>query len=299
MELLVNMIVIGILRGSTYILMALGLALIFGVMNIPNFAHGELYMLGAYFGFLAYTVLGLPPIASIIVAAIGAFIAGGLLEIIFFRPLRKRSTERRWLMNTFLLTLGISIILQMVMQFIFGYQYLGITAFWPGNVVLFGSISVPYDRLIGFAIAIVATIIFWYFMRHTTTGKTIQAVSEDEVGAELVGINLNAIFTLTFALGAGLAGIAGSSLLAINAAHPMMGLAPLFKSWFVVILVGMGSVGPIFTGGLIVGILETVSYYFFGAGWQNAASLAVIIIILIVKPEGIFGKKGVRSIWEQ
>ncbi len=299
MEFLINLLTIGVLRGSSYILMALGLGLIFGVMNIPNFAHGELYMIGAYLAYIGYTTLSLPPVLTIIFAAAGTFVVGGILEIVLFRPLRKRSLPGRWIMNCFLLTLGISIILQNTAQYIFGYRYLGISSFWPGTTSILGTITVSNDRLIGFAISALAVLIFWYFLTKTKTGRAIQAVSEDEIGAELVGVNLNFIFTLTFALGAGLAGIAGSSLLAINAAHPMMGLNPLFKSWFVIILIGMGNVGPIFIGGVIVGILETLSYAYFGAGWQNAVSLAVIIIILIVAPQGIFGKKGVQSIWEK
>lgn len=299
MEVLINLAIIGILRGSTYILMALGLGMIFGVMNIPNFAHGELYMLGAYFGYLGYVVLGLNPIYSIIFAFFAAFIVGGLLEIIFFRQLRKRSIAGKWIMNCFLLTLGISILIQHIVQYIFGYRYLGISAFWPGRTLILGIIRVSNDRLMGFIIAVVAVILFQLFLKFTKTGRAIQAVSNDEVGAEIVGVNLKIIYTLTFAIGAGLAAIAGSSLLAINAAHPLMGLSPLFKSWIVIILVGMGSIGPIFFGGLIVGILETVSYSYFGAGWQNVISLVVIILLLIFKPEGIFGKKGVRGIWEQ
>jgi len=299
MEMILDLLLISVLRGGTYILMAMGLGIVFGVMNIPNFAHGEFYMLGAYFGYFAYTYFNLGPLASIAVAAIGVFIIGAITEMLLFRPLRDKSKEGTWLMNTFLLTLGIGIILQNTMKAIFGFTFKGVPKFWTGTINMFSDMEIPVDRVMGFVIAIITVIIFWYFLNNTRTGRAIKSVSEDEVGAQLSGVNLKKIYTLTFALSAGLAGIAGSSLLSINSAYPMMGMMPLYKSWFVIILIGMGNVGPIIVGGIIVGMLETVSYYIFGAGWQNAVSLAVIILILIFKPEGLFGKKGVRSIWEQ
>jgi branched-chain amino acid transport system permease protein len=299
MEMILDLLLISILRGGTYILMAMGLGIVFGVMNIPNFAHGEFYMLGAYFGYFAYTYFNLGPLASIAAAAIGVFIIGAFTEILLFRPLRSKSKEGTWLMNTFLLTLGIGIILQNIMKAIFGFTFKGVPKFWSGSINLLSGMKIPVDRIMGFVIAIITVAIFWYFLNYTRTGRAIKSVSEDEVGAQLSGVNLKNIYTLTFALSAGLAGIAGSSLLSINSAYPMMGMMPLYKSWFVIILIGMGNVGPIIIGGIIVGVLETVSYYIFGAGWQDAVSLAVIILILIFKPEGLFGKKGVRSIWEQ
>jgi branched-chain amino acid transport system permease protein len=202
-------------------------------------------------------------------------------------------------MNTFLLTLGIGIVLQNTMKAIFGFTFKGIDQFWPGKIKTFSGMIIPMDRIMGFVIAIAAVAVFWYFLKKTKTGRAIQAVSEDDIGAQLVGIELKNIYTLTFALSAALAGIAGSSLLSINPAFPTMGLMPLYKSWFVIILIGLGNVGPIVAGGLIVGMLETGSYYVFGAGWQNAVSLAVIILILVFKPEGLFGKEGVKGIWEQ
>lgn len=294
---LVDILMTGILRGGLYALMAVGLALVFGVMNIPNFAHGEFYMLGAYFAFFAFAVFHLGPIPTILVAALAAFVVGAVLEKLTLFPLRKK-TKEQWLMNTFLLTLGISIVLQNGTKLLWGATFRGVTAFWPG-VIKLGAMEIAKDRVVGFVIAMLAIVIFWFFLNRTRTGRAIRAVSQDETGANLMGIDLNKIHTLTFALSAALAAIAGASLLSITPASPMMGIVPLYKSWFVLILVGMGNVEASIWGGFLLGLLETVAYFRLGAGWQDAVSLALIILILLFKPAGLFAKKGVKTVWEQ
>jgi branched-chain amino acid transport system permease protein len=291
-----NILLTGIQRGGLYALMAVGLSLVFGVMNIPNFAHGEFYMLGAYISYFAYKSFHFSPVASILIAAVGTFILGAITEKTFFYPLRKRS-RKNWIMNTFLLTLGISIILQNGAKMLWGNTYRGITVYWPGKVTI-GAFNLSYDRVVGFVAAMLTIAIFWLFLNKTKTGRAIRAVSQDETGASIVGINLNVIHTLTFALSSLLAGIAGAILLSITPAYPFMGVGPLYKSWFVLILIGMGNVGASIWGGLIVGLLETISYMKFGAGWQDVVSLLMIILILIFKPRGIFAKKGVKSLSE-
>jgi branched-chain amino acid transport system permease protein len=151
---------------------------------------------------------------------------------------------------------------------------------------------------VSFLIAIVTMAAFWLFLRRTQTGRAIRAVSQEERGATLVGINLNNIHTLTFALSCMLAGVAGGSLLSITQAYPAMGAKPLLASWLVVIMVGLGNVSGSIIGGLIVGILEAASYYFLGAGWQNVVSLIVLILILLFKPSGLLGTE-VKGVLER
>lgn len=293
----VNMLVTGILRGGLYALMAVGLSLVFGVMNIPNFAHGEFYMLGAYIAYFAFVSLKLSPVLCFIVAAVGTFVVGVLIEKLLFYNLRKRS-KKLWVMNTFLLTLGLSIIMQSGAKILWGNNFRGITQYWPGSLALGGGLSVAYDRIVGFGIAMLIILLFWFFLNKTQTGRSIRAVSQDEAGASLMGINLNTIHTITFGLSCLLAGAAGAILLSITPAYPTMGIQPLYKSWFVLILVGMGNVEASIWGGLLVGMLETVSYVKFGAGWQDVVSLVIIILILIFMPRGLFAKKGVKSVSE-
>ena len=294
---LLDILVIAVLRGGLYSLMAVGLSLVFGVMNIANFSHGEFYMIGAYFAFFAFTVFHLDPVTSILVAGLLAFILGALMERGLFHPLRKRS-QKYWLMNTFLLTLGISIIMQNIVFMVWGSEYRGITQYWQGRVSLFTNKEIPADRVVAFIIAMSAITLLWYFLTHTRTGRAIRAVSQDQTGASLMGIDLNRIYTLTFALSGMLTAIAGASLLSINPAFPTMGIGPLYKSWFVMILIGMGNIWGSIYGGFIVGLLETVSYYYFGAGKQDVVALSIIILILLLKPRGLVPKKGVKSALE-
>ncbi len=292
-----DLFVTGMLRGGMYILMAMGLSLIFGVMNIPNFAHGEFYMLGAYFAFFGSAILGLNPLLVIVLAAIGGFLCGVIIERAVFYPLRIRS-KGNWILNSFLLTVGLSITLQNLAQLVMGVDYRGISHYWRGSVGFISGMNISLDRIVGFIIAMIVVAVFWLFLTRTKTGNSIRAVSEHETGAMLMGIDLKKVHILTFALGTMLASIAGAALLSINPAYPTMGIMPLYKSWFVVILVGLGNVGGTIVGGFIVGMLETASYYGLGAGWQDVVSLTVIILLLLFKPSGIFGKS-VKGVWER
>lgn len=288
-----DLLVTAILRGGIYALMALGLSLVFGVMNIANFAHGEFYMLGAYFSYFALMVFGWNPIVSILFATVAAFVVGAILEKLLFYPLRLRN-KSNWLMNTFLLTLGMSLILQNGAKLLWGSTYRGITSYFGGATNL-GTMAVSNDRIFGFFVAVLAIAVFVLFLNKTKQGRAIRAVSMDETGASLCGVKLKTVFTLTFALSCAMGALAGACLLSISPAFPTIGTSPLMKSWFVLILVGMGNLGASIVGGLIVGVLETASFAWLGSGWQDVFSLVIIIIILLIKPNGIFGKKGVKS----
>jgi branched-chain amino acid transport system permease protein len=291
-----NLLVTGILRGGLFALMAVGLALVFGVMNICHFAHGEYYVLGAYAAYFAYVTYGLNPLLAIIVAALLGFLAGAITERLLFFPLRKRS-KGEWVMNAFLLTAGLSVVLQSVYRLVFGDRYYGITQYWDATIHIFG-MTVAADRVMAFVIALLAIAGMWFFLQRTRTGRAIRAVSQDERGAMLVGIDLDRIQTLTFALGSMLAGLGGASLLSLSPAYPMAGNKPLIASWFVVTIAGLGNVQGAIIGGFIVGVFESVSYFYLGQGWQEVASLGLLILILLFKPTGLFGTE-IKSVWEK
>ncbi|MBC8248724.1 MAG: branched-chain amino acid ABC transporter permease [Anaerolineales bacterium] len=292
-----DLFMIGILRGGLYALMAAGLTLVLGVMNISSFMHGELYMIGAYMGWFAFVELGLNPILAILFAALGSFIAGMVIERSFFYPLRRRSKEG-WLLNAYLVTVGLSFVLQNAALAIFRPIYRGIRTYWVGSIRISSGMSISVDRFMGFLVAVATIVAFWLFLRGTKIGRAIRAVAQDERGAMLVGIELDRIHTLSFGLSSMLAGIAGASLLSINPAYPTMGLLPLAKSWLVVILAGLGNIRGAIIGGFIVGIVEAASYYFLGAGWQDVTSVTMLIIILLFKPSGLFGTE-VKGILER
>lgn len=201
-------------------------------------------------------------------------------------------------MNAFLLTAGLSVVLQNTFKLTWGVRYRGITQYWKASFEIFPGMAIAADRIVALGIAIIAIAGLWLFMQKTNLGRAIRAVSMDETGAQLVGINLNSIHTLTFALGSMLAGLGGASLLSLTPAYPYAGIKPLISSWFVVTIVGLGNVAGAIAGGFLIGILESVSYYYLGQGWQDVASLAMLIIILLIKPSGLFGS-GVKGVLEQ
>ena len=275
---MINILISGILRGGMYVLIALGLALVYGVMGIPNFAHGDYYLIGAYAAYFALTLFGVSPVIAIIFAALIGFVFGAVIEKITFAPLRKRNTGD-WVTNAFMIGAGIQLIIQNLAQYLFTANYFGVTQLWAGSLKL-GSINISYDRLVAFAIAMCTLAVFWLFLKKTKTGISILAVADDEVGAMLMGVDIKRIHTLTYAMGCMLA-----------PEYPTMGTAPNLAAWFTVILVGVGNLSAVAVGGFMVGLIEVFATYFFGAAWQNVVSLIVIILILLFKPNGLFGRK--------
>ena len=299
-----------IVTGGMWALMAMGLALIFGVMNIPNFAHGEYFMIGtlvAYFvitpftdfiGENPYSILAaIAPLFAIGVATAAGGLAGALSELVVFRPLRRRSQEA-WVMNSFLLTVGLSVFMVNGYQLIFGNDFRGIVNYWYYDPISFFDVYISIDRLAVFLIAVVVMACFWGFMKYSTMGRAIRAVSQDETGALMVGINLNLIQIITIALSCALAALAGACLIFMFPSYPRVGLAPLYNSWFIVIVVGLGNVGAAVVGGFLVALLQVLTTVYVGEGWNYVFPSLLIILILIIKPSGIFGSE-IRGVHDQ
>ena len=288
-------------------MVAMGLALVFGVMNIPMFAHGEYFMIGsltAYFVIAPINEFILThadsqlalwgPLIAMAAAALMGAVIGLLSEKLIFSELRKRNRDN-WVMNSFLLTVGISVVLINAHQLFFNPNFKGVTNYWGGPPLeLFGAF-ISMDRVLAFSLSIVMVISFWLFMGFTRTGRAIRAVSQDEVGASMVGINLNVIFLLTMALSCSLASLAGASLLFMYPSFPSVGLEPLYMAWFVVILAGLGNVLGAVVGAFIVALLKSLTVEYIGSGWEFVIPSALIIVILIFKPSGLFSS-GVRSV---
>lgn len=305
-----SILVTAIVTGGMWALLAVSLALVFGVMNIPNFAHGDFFMVGAFVAYFVFVPLNnylkanpnqflgwLAPFAPILIAAGVGLLLGILVEKIIFMPLRRRSKEQ-WVMNTFLLTVGLSFIMINGAQLIWGTNYRGVPRYWDAEPLRMGTVSISMDRVVVFLIALVTISALWAFMRGTNAGRAIRAVSQDETGAQMVGINLNRMYTLTMALSGALAALAGASLLFMFQAYPAVGLKPLYFAWFVVMLVGMGNVEGAIIGGFIVALLQTLTSYYIGIAWDDVIATAAMILILLFKPSGLFGSS-VRGIWEK
>jgi branched-chain amino acid transport system permease protein len=299
-----------IVTGGMWALLAAGLALVLGVMNIPHFAHGESFMVGAYVAFFVFTPLAhylsdhpnpflsaVAPFVGFVAAAVVGLAMGAIIERLVFHPLRKRSREG-WVMNTFLLTVGISFILTNGATLTVGPNYQGIPRYWDVKPLAFLGVRVTVDRLVAFVIAVATIAALWFFLRRTQTGRAIRAVSQDETGAELVGVNLDFIHTLTFSLATAMAALAGACLLFMFQAYPTVGLRPLYFAWYVIMLVGLGNVAGAIVGGFIVALLQTVTQQFIGIAWEDVIPTIIMIVVLIVAPSGIFGSE-VKGIQEQ
>lgn len=283
-----DLLLIAVLRGGLAALMAVGLTLVLGVMRMSNFAHGELYMIGAFAGYFVYTGLHVHPLLAIFGGAAVGFLAGIVIERTVFASVRRTSRDK-WLTNSFLVTVGLSFVLQYGALATIGPKYRGVPKYFDGAIRLSSSLNIPLDRMVALALAIVCITGLWLFLTRTRVGTAIRSISEDETGARLIGIDVARLHTLTFALSAMLAAVAGASLLSIAPAEPFVGVGPLNRAYFVVILAGFGNVMGSVIGGFAIGLVETLAYYSLGAGWQDVLSLVILILILLVKPAGIFG----------
>jgi len=300
--LLVNTIVMG----GVLALVSTGLTLILGVLNIAMFAHGEFFMIGSLAAYYVFTPISeyiathpgsflssIGPLFAMLAAMVAGAISGILAEKLVFGPLRKRGTEN-WVMNTFLLTVGLGVLLQNSHQLLFGSDYKGIVRYWEGTPVNIFEAYISRDRVMLIIIATVITLLFWLFMSYTRTGRSIRAVSQDITGAEMMGIDIGKIVLLTISLSCALSAVAGGSLLFMWPSYPSVGLEPLYMAWFVVILSGLGNILGAVAGAFMVALLKIITVEYIGSGWDLVIPSALIMLILIFKPSGIFGSS-VRS----
>jgi branched-chain amino acid transport system permease protein len=303
---LVNTVVIG----GMLALVAMGLALVFGVMNIPMFAHGEYFMIGTLTAYYVFTPINtyittnpgsvlavLGPLITIVAAMVVGAVMGVASEVVVFSQLRKRSREN-WVMNSFLLTVGLAVVLINAHQLFFGADFKGITSYWTGAPISVMDVFISRDRAMAFILAVIVVVVFWFFMTYTRTGRAIRAVSQDENGALMVGIGIKSILMLTMSLSCALAAIAGASLLFMYPSYPSVGLEPLYMAWFVVILAGLGNVLGAVMGAFMVALLKVLTVEYIGSGWDFVVPSALIIVVLIFKPSGIFGSE-VRGILDK
>lgn len=282
----------GLVRGSMYALMGAGLSLIFGIMRVNNFSQGELMMIGTYTMYVTSVMLGLPFIAGIIGAALLLFAVGMLIERALIEPLRRRA-GRDWLLDAFVLTIGLMVVLQNLALIIFGGRRYGITQMIGGSLEI-GSIVISYERLAILVIAMVVVGLLAAFIKFTNPGKAIRATAQNAEAAQTLGIDTASVFTYTFGIGASLAGLAGALLISIFPAYPTVGMQPIIKSIAVIILGGLGYVPGAIAAGLLLGVIEAYSILFMSAGWQNVLTALLVILILILRPSGLFGAATVQ-----
>jgi len=283
----------GLIRGSMYALMACGLSLIFGLMGVKNFAHGEFFMLGTYTMFFVAIVLDAPFILGIAAAAAVLFVFGLLVERTLIATLRRKA-GRDWLMDAFVLTIGMMILLQNLALLTFGSTRRGVPQLVGGSIE-FGPILVTVERMMILGVAVLVVTLLGLFIRYTVVGKAIRATGQNAEAAQTLGVDVDRIHTITFGLGAALAGIAGALLISIFPAYPTVGFHPVIKSIASVILGGLGNVPGAIAAGLLLGVVEAFSVFFLASGWQHVITAVIVVLVLIVRPYGLFSSaKGER-----
>ena len=276
----------GISLGSIYALIALGYTMIYGIIKLINFAHGDIYMLGAYIGFFATTYLGLPFIPAILLAMLGAAVAGIIIERIAYRPMR--AAPRIAILIT---AIGVSLFLEYAMILLVTPQPRTFPAVFPATVYHFGPLVVNSQQIVILASAVILMAVLSYIVNQTKAGKAMRAVSFDADAARLMGINIDRVISMTFALGSALAA-AGGVLVGVyyNSIDPLMGMMPGIKAFVAAVLGGIGIIPGAMMGGLILGIVEAMVSGFFSSTLRDAAAFGILILILLYKPAGLLGK---------
>jgi branched-chain amino acid transport system permease protein len=276
----------GISLGSIYALIALGYTMIYGIIKLINFAHGDIYMIGAYFGFFATTQLGVGFIPAIIIAMAGAAVVGIIIERIAYRPMR--NAPRIAILIT---AIGVSFLLEYGMILFVSPQPRTFPAVFTPTVYHMGPLVANSQQLVILISAIILMVTLSYIVNSTKAGKAMRAVSFDADAARLMGINIDKVISMTFALGSALAA-AGGVLVGVyyNSIDPLMGMMPGLKAFVAAVLGGIGIIPGAMMGGIILGIVEAMVSGFLSSTFRDAAAFGILILILLYKPAGLLGK---------
>ncbi|CAG0936210.1 High-affinity branched-chain amino acid transport system permease protein LivH [Thermoflexales bacterium] len=283
-------IVYGLFVGGIYGIAAVGLALAFGVMNVLNIAHGELLMFGGYISFWLFSLLGIDPFVSLIICIPALFLIGLLLDRLVYRHVARLRGEAK-IKNSLLISFGLVLILQNVAIRLFTADERTTQVSYIGQGINLFGIALPYTRLMGLVIALVTILALHLFLQRTDSGKAIRATAEDWEAAELSGINVPRVYMLTFALGAALAGIAGTLVSVTSSVAPSIGLDWTLKALIVVVLAGTGSIIGAFPAGLLLGLVEALSSIFISASYREVVGLVIFLLVLLIRPQGLFGSR--------
>jgi branched-chain amino acid transport system permease protein len=285
---LAQVLLFGVANGCIYILLATGLNLIFGVMKLVNFAHGQLLMVGAFVAYEVTTVAGLNPYVSILVSMGSVALIGMVLERFAFRKIR--GTDK---LNEIFISLGLIYVFQYSATLLWENSYtIRIPSPLVGLSVPLGGVALGYDLILAMVIVVVMLIGLLFLTKKTKIGLAMRATSQKSDAAMLMGININRVYLFTFAVGAALAGAAGAIYGILFPFNPAMGALPTIKAFAIIILGGLGSIPGAVIGGLLYGIAENTTAYLTNGTWQNAVAFALLIAVLIVRPTGLFGEKG-------
>ena len=285
----INYLINGVSLGSVYAIIALGYTMVYGIAKMLNFAHGDIIMVGSYVAFIAINSMGLPVPVSILLSVVVCTVLGMVIERVAYKPLRHASK-----LAVLITAIGASYFLQNVALLIFGANTKSFTSIvGNGSVQLAGgALSVTMVTIVTVIACVVIMIGLMAFMKYSKAGHAMLAVSEDDGAAQLMGINVNATIALTFAIGSGLAAIAGVLLCsAYPSLTPYTGSMPGIKAFVAAVFGGIGSIPGAFIGGILLGVIEILGKAYISSQLADAIVFAVLIVVLVVKPTGLLGKQ--------
>jgi branched-chain amino acid transport system permease protein len=276
----------GLMTGAIYALVALGLTLIYGVLHIINFAHGALLTAAMFAAFFAYSLLGLDPYAAAVILTPLFFMLGYGLQRFIIGP-AAHGEDR----NILLITLGLAIIIENALLYAFRADTRTINLPYAFDVIEIGTAFLAVPRVVAFAAVIAVALVLWCIMQWTDTGKAIRAVAKEKLGAELSGIDVAHIYAVTFGLGTACLAIAACLLIPTYYVNPHAGNAFVLIAFTIVVLGGMGSVAGALIGGLIVGVVESLSGLYLGESLGQIGIYVMFIMVLLFRPSGLFGER--------
>ncbi len=279
-------IINGLSLGSIYALIALGYTMVYGIIKLINFAHGEIYMLGAFIGFIATTSLGLSFLPTLILVMVACAIIGVVIERIAYKPLRKATR-----IAALITAIGVSYFLQATTQNVMGTGVKTYPEVLANEIFIVGGVRISSQQIIIFVITIVLMLLLQFIVHRTKVGRAMRAVSADADAARLMGIDVDRTISYTFAIGSALAGAAGVLVgIYYNSINPLMGMIPGLKAFIAAVFGGIGIIPGAMFGGFFIGTVETLVSGYGSSLYRDAVVYLILIVVLIVKPAGLLGK---------
>lgn len=285
MTVFLQSLISGVLIGGVYALIGIGLTIIFGVMRVINFAHGDILMLGMYLTYNLFTKLGIDPYVSVLICIPVMFLYGGLLQKIFINRMLGALPQ-----NQILLTIGLGLIMSNTIMLVYTSDYKILTTSYSSSSFTLAGISISEPLAISFLITAAITALLYWFLMMTDTGQAIRATAQDREAAQLMGINVRWMSILAFGMGAALAATAGALISPTYYIFPQVGGTFTLKAFVITVLGGMGSIVGATLGGIIIGVAESLGAVYISSGWKDVVVYVLFILVLLFKPSGLMGK---------
>ena len=285
MTIFLQSLISGILVGGVYALIGIGLTLIFGVMRIINFAHGDIMMIGMYLTYMLFSMAGIDPFVSVLISFPLMYLLGVFLQKVLINRVLDALPQ-----NQILLTIGMGLIMSNTMMLAFTSDYKILSTSYSSSSFSVGGISISQPLTISFLITAVITAGLYWFLVKTNTGQAVRATAQDREAAQLMGINVKRMSGIAFGLGAGLAGTAGALISPTYYIFPQVGSVFTLKAFVITVLGGMGSVVGAAIGGVVVGVSESMGAVYISSGWKDVVVYVIFLLVLLFKPAGLLGK---------